>query len=180
MDKCRRNIRFVLTLKSIWQNKFSEVKILYTVHPWTIQGFGGQTFITLKLCRPSTSAGPTNLRLCILSNCGSGENAWESLLLQGDQTSQSQRKSAMNIHWKGWCWSQSSKTLATWCEELTHLKRPWCWERLKVRRKGRDGWMASPTQWTRVWISSRSWWWTGKPGVLQSMGSQRGGHDWVA
>ena len=152
MDKCRRNIRFVLTLKSIWQNKFSEVKILYTVHPWTIQGFGGQTFITLKLCRPSTSAGPTNLRLCILSNCGSGEDAWESLLLQGDQTSQSQRKSAMNIHWKGWCWSQSSYTLTTWCEEPTHWKRPWCWERLRAGGEGNDrewdGWMASWIQWT--------------------------------
>ena len=38
----------------------------------------------------------------------------------------------MNIHWKDWCWSWNSNTLATWCEELTHLKRPWCWERLKV------------------------------------------------
>ena len=60
----------------------------------------------------------------------------------------------------------SSNTLATWCKELTHLKRPWCWERLKARgegdNRGWDDWMASPTQWT----SSRSWWWTGKPGVL--------------
>ena len=56
--------------------------------------------------------------------------------------------------------------LATWCKELTHWKRPWCWERLKVRGEGDDrgwdGWMASPTQWTWVWVSSRSWWWTGK------------------
>ena len=66
--------------------------------------------------------------------------------------------------------------LATWCEELTHWKRPWCWERLKAGgeedHRGWDGWMASPTQWTWVWVSSGSWWWTGKPGVLQSMGSQ--------
>ena len=70
-----------------------------------------------------------------------------------------------------------------WCEELTHLKRPWCWERLKVGREGDDrgwdGWMASPTQWTWVWVNSRSWWWTRRPGILQSMGSQRVGHDWV-
>ena len=63
------------------------------------------------------------------------------------------------------------------------LKRPRCWERLKVGREGNnrgwDGWMVSPTQWTRIWASSRSWWWTGKPGVLQSMGSQRVGHDWA-
>ena len=88
----------------------------------------------------------------------------------------------LNIHWKDWCWSWNSNTLATWCEELTHLKRPWCWERLKVREgddRGWGGWMASPTQWARVWVSSRSWW-TGRPGVLQSMGSQRVGHDWTA
>ena len=66
---------------------------------------------------------------------------------------------------------------------MTHLKRPWWWERLKTRGEGDDrgwdDWMASPTQWTWVWVSSRSWWWTGKPGVLQSMGSQRVGHDWA-
>ena len=82
----------------------------------------------------------------------------------------------------------NSNTLATGCEELTHLKRPWCWERLKVGRKGDnrgwdaiqlDGWMASLTWWTWVWASSGSWRWTGKPGTLQSMGLQRAGHDWV-
>ena len=66
-------------------------------------------------------------------------------------------------------------SLATWCEELTHWKRPWCWERLRAGgegdNRGWDGWMASPTQRTWVWASSRSWWWTGRPGVLQSMGS---------
>ena len=89
----------------------------------------------------------------------------------------------LNIHWKDWCWSWNSNTLATWCEELTHLKRSWCWERLKVRGEGDDrgwdGWMASLTQWTWVWVSSGSWWWIGKPGMLQSMGLQRVGHDWV-
>ena len=74
-------------------------------------------------------------------------------------------------------------TLATWCEELTHLKRPWCWERLKAGAEGDDrgwhGWMASPTQWTWVWVDSGSWWWTGRPGVLHSMGSQRVRCDWV-
>ena len=66
---------------------------------------------------------------------------------------------------------------------LTHLKRPWCWERLTTRGEGDDrgwdGWMASLTQWTWVWVNSRSWWWTGRPRVLQSMGSQRVGHDWA-
>ena len=65
---------------------------------------------------------------------------------------------------------------ATWCEELTHLKRPWCWERLRAGGEGDDtgwdGWMVSPTQWTWAWVNSRSWWRTGRPGVLQSMGLQ--------
>ena len=88
-----------------------------------------------------------------------------------------------DIHWKDECWSWNSNTLATRCKELTHWKRPWCWERLKVGGEGDDrgwdGWMASPTWWTWIWASSRSWWWTGRPGVLQSMGSQWLGHDWV-
>ena len=70
-----------------------------------------------------------------------------------------------------------------WCEELTHWKRPWYWKRLKVGREGDDrewdSWMASPTQWTWVWMNFGSWWWTGKPGLLQSMGLQRIRHDWV-
>ena len=73
--------------------------------------------------------------------------------------------------------------LATWWEELTHLKRPWFWYRLKVRGEGDDrgwdGWMASPIQWTWVWVNSGSWWWTGRPGVLHSMGSQKFGHNFV-
>ena len=77
----------------------------------------------------------------------------------------------------------NSNTLATSCEELTHWKRPWCSERLKAGGEGDDrgwdGWMASLTQWTRLWASSESWWWTGRPGVLQSMGLQRVGHNWV-
>ena len=72
-------------------------------------------------------------------------------------------------------------TLATWWEKLTHLKRPWCWERLKAGEVGDDrrwdSWMASPTGWTWVRASSRNWWWTGKPGMLQSMGWQRVRHN---
>ena len=78
---------------------------------------------------------------------------------------------------------KSYNTLATWCEELTHWKRPWCWERLKAGGEGDDrgwnGWMTSPTRWTWVWASSGSWWWTGRPGVLQFMESQRVRHDWA-
>ena len=78
--------------------------------------------------------------------------------------------------------AETPNTVATWCEELTHWKITWCWERSKAREgddREWDGWMSLPTQWTTVGARSRSWWWTGKPGVLQSMGSQRVGHDWV-
>ena len=73
--------------------------------------------------------------------------------------------------------------LDTWCKGLTYWKRPWCWVRLKGGREGDDrgwnGWMASLTQLIWIWAGSRSWWWAGKTGVLQSMGSQRVGHYWM-
>ena len=78
---------------------------------------------------------------------------------------------------------ESASILATWWEELTYLKGPWCWQRLKVGGEGDnrrwDGWMASPTQWTWVWVNPGSRWWTGRPGVLQSMGLQRVRYDWA-
>ena len=81
------------------------------------------------------------------------------------------------------CWSWSSSTLATRCEEPTHWKIPWCWERLRTGGerddRGWDGWMSSLTQWTWVWVSSGRWWRIGNHGVLQSMRSQRVGHDWA-
>ena len=87
------------------------------------------------------------------------------------------------IHWKDWCWSWNSNTLATCCKKLTHLKRPCYWERLRAvgegDDRGWDGWMASLTRWTWVWVNSGSGWWTGRPGMLQSMGLQRVGDNWV-
>ena len=87
------------------------------------------------------------------------------------------------IHCKDWCWSWSSNALATWYKELTHWKRPWCWKRLEVEGerddRGCNGQMASLTQWIWVYVSSRSWWWTGKPGMLKSLRLQRVGHDWM-
>ena len=72
--------------------------------------------------------------------------------------------------------------LASWYEELIHLKRRWCWETLRARGEGDDrrwdGWMTSPTWWTWLWVNSGSWWWTGRPGVLQSVGSQS--QAWVS
>ena len=107
----------------------------------------------------------------------------ESLGLQGDPTSPFWRRSALGVLWKEWCWSWNCSTLATSCEELTHWKWPWCWEGLGAGGEGDDrgcnGWMASLTWWTWVWVNSGSWGWTGRPGVLRFMGSQRVGHDWA-
>ena len=118
----------------------------------------------------------------ILLNCGVGEDSWESLGLQGDPTSPFWRRSTRGFLWKEWCYRWSSSTLATSCEDLTHWKRLWCWEGLGAGGEGDDrgwdGWMASWTRWTWVWVNSGRWWWTGRPGMLWFMESQRVGHDW--
>ena len=105
---------------------------------------------------------------------GVWEDSWESLGLQGDPTSPFWRRSVLNVHWKDWCWSWNSNTLVTWCEELTHLKRSWCWERLRVGGEGDgrgwDGWMASLTQRTSVWVDSGCWWWQGGLDCYSSWG----------
>ena len=86
------------------------------------------------------------------------------------------KKISLSVHWKDWCWSWNSKGLATWCKELTQWKRPWCWERLKAGGEGLRWFSGIPSLWTWVWVSSGSWWWTGKPGVLHS---QKVRQDWV-
>ena len=79
----------------------------------------------------------------------------------------------MNIQY---LWNWRSNTFTDWCKEVTHWKISWCWERLKAGgegdNRGWNGWLASPTRWTWVWASSRSWLWSGRPGMLQSMESQ--------
>ena len=94
-----------------------------------------------------------------------------------------ERRSVLGVHWKDWSWSWNSTTLATWCEELAHLKRLWCWERLRAGGEGNDrgwdGWMASSTQWTWVWVNSGGWWLIGRSGVLWFMGLRRVGYDWA-
>ena len=88
----------------------------------------------------------------MLLNCGIGEDPWEFLGLQRDPISPFWRRSTLGFLWKDWCWSWNSSTLATSWEELTHWKRPWCWEGLGAGgegdNKGWDGWMASPTRCT--------------------------------
>ena len=115
-------------------------------------------------------------------NCGVGEDSWESLGLQGDQTNQSQRKSVLNIHWKDWSWSWIFSPLAIWCKYLAHSKRLWSWERLKVEgegdNRGWDGWMASLAQWTWAWVSTGVGDGQGSP-VCYFPWGHRVRYDWV-
>ena len=113
----------------------------------------------------------------MLLNCGAGEDSWVSL-------GQQEIKPTNLKGNQPWIFiGRTDTTLTTWCKEQTYWKRLWCWERLKVGREGDDrgwdGWVASPTWWTWIWASSGSWWWTGRPGLLQFMGSQRVEHDWA-
>ena len=72
--------------------------------------------------------------------------------------------------------AETPKSMATSCEELTHWQRPWCWEGLwaggEGDNRGWDGWMASLTWWSWVWVNFRGWWWTGRPGLPWFMGTQ--------
>ena len=89
--------------------------------------------------------------------------------------SPSKRKSFLNIHWKDWCWNWNSNTLATWWKNWLIGKDPDAgrdWGQEEKGTTGWDGWMASLTRWTWVWVKSGSWWWTGRPGMLQSRSSQ--------
>ena len=119
----------------------------------------------------------------MLLNCGVGEDSWESLGLQ-DPTSPFWKRLALRFFGRNDTKAETPVwSLATSCEELTLWKRLWCWEGLRAGGEGDDRgwdvWMASLTRWTWVWVNSGSWWWTGRPEVLQFMGSQRVGHDWV-
>ena len=113
----------------------------------------------------------------MLLNRGVGEDCWESLGLQVHPVSPSWRKSVLGVHWKDWCWSWNSNTLATWCEVLTYLKRPWCWERLRAGGEGDDrgwdGWIVSLTQWTWLWVDSGTWWWQGGPACCGLWGGKK-------
>ena len=119
----------------------------------------------------------------MLLNCGVGEDSWESLGLQGDPTSPSKGDQPWDFfgrndaeaetpvlwppHAKSWLIGKDSCAGRNWRAGGEGVDRGW------------DGWMASLTRWTWVWVNSGSWWWTGRPGVLWFMGSQRVGHDWA-
>ena len=112
-----------------------------------------------------------------------------SVVLEKTLASPLDCKEIQPVHPKGnqsWIFIKTDAEAETpifWPPDVKNWLTHWCWERLKVGGEGDesgwDGWMTSPTQWTRVWVNSRSWWWTGRPGVLQSMGLQRVGHNWA-
>ena len=118
----------------------------------------------------------------ILLNCGVGEDSWESLGLQGDPTSPFWRRSALDFFGRNdgkaetpvlWPPHAKSWLIGKYCD----AGRDWGQEEKGTTEDEMD-WMASLTRWTWVWVNSGSWWWTGRPGVLQFMGSQRVGQDW--
>ena len=109
----------------------------------------------------------------MLLHCGAGEDSWDCKI-----------KLLNPKGYQSWIFigrtdaeTEAPNILATWCKEPIHWKRPWCWEKLKAGGEGGDrgwdGYTASLTQWTWIWTNCRRYCRTGKPGVLQSMGSQR-------
>ena len=112
----------------------------------------------------------------MLLNCGVGEDSWESLGLQGDPNQLILKEISPEYSLEGLMLKLKLQYFGCLMQRTASLEKPWCWERLKAGGEGNDrgwdGWMASPTQWTWVWVNSGIWWWTGRPGVLQSMGSQ--------
>ena len=117
----------------------------------------------------------------MLLNCGVGEDSWESLGLQGDPNSPFWRRLVLGVLWKDWC---SFQTPVLWPPHVKSwlIGKDWCWDGLGAGEGDErvwDGWMASPTWWTWVWVNSGNEWWTERPGMLWFMGLQRVGHNWV-
>ena len=114
----------------------------------------------------------------MLLNCGFGEYSWEFFGWGGPKEVKQSILEEINPEYSlaGLMLKLKLQYLANWCKEPTNWKRSWFWERLKARGEGEDrgwnGWMVSLTHWTWLWVNSRRWWRTGKPNVLQSMGSQ--------
>ena len=158
--------------------------------PWTA-GHQASLSITnswslLKLMSIESVMPSYHLILCYpLSSCpqsfqASGSFQMSQLFASGGQSiGVSASTSGIRHSFSKSLWSSLA---ASW-EELTHWKRLWCWEGLGAGGEGDDrgwdGWKTSLTRWTWVWVNSRSWWWTGRPGVLQFMGLQRVEHDWA-
>ena len=113
--------------------------------------------------------------------CSVGEDSWESLARRSNQSILKEISPEYSL--EGLMLKLKLQYFGHLLWRADSWERPWCWETLKAGGEGDDrgwdGWMASPAQWTWVWVDSGSWWWTGRPGVLRFMGLQRVRHDWV-
>ena len=118
----------------------------------------------------------------MLLNCGVGEDSWVPWTARRSNLS-ILKEISPEYSLEGLMLNLKLQYFGHLMQRTDLLEKPWCWERLKVGGEGDDrawdGWMASLTWWTWVWVNSGSWWWTGRPGMLQSMGSQRIRHNWV-
>ena len=129
-----KNQRHYFAYKGPSSQSYGFSKVMYGCESWTIKNASNywtpnicQTIVkamvfplVMYYCESWTIKKAGNTEELMLLNCGVGEDSWKSLGLQRDKTSQSQRKSTLNIHWKNWCWSWNSKILASWCKEPTH------------------------------------------------------------
>ena len=119
----------------------------------------------------------------MLLNCGVGEDSWKSLGWRRESNQSILKEINCEYSLEGLMLKLNPQYFGHQMWRTDSLENPWCWERLRAGgegdNRGCDGWMALLTQWTWVWVSSGSWRWTGKPGLLQSMGSQTVGHDWA-
>ena len=124
-----------------------------------------------------------NTKELMLLNCGVGEDSWDSLGLQRDLTSPFLRRPVLGFLLRNYAKAESPVLWPPHSKSWPIGKKLWCWEGLGARGEGEDrgwdGWIASLTRCTWIWVNSGSWWWTGRPGVLQFMRSQRVGHDWT-
>ena len=117
----------------------------------------------------------------MLLNCGVGEDSWESLALQGDQSILKEISPGCSL--EGLMLKLKLQYFGHLMRRVDSLEKTLMLEGIGAGGEGDDrgwdGWMASPPQWMWVWVNSGSWWWTGRPGMLQFMGSQRVGHHWA-
>ena len=116
-------------------------------------------------------------------NCGVGEDFWESLGTARRSNQSILKEISPGCSLERLMFKLKLQYFGQLMWRAAHLKRPWCWERLRAGGEGDDrgwgDWMASLTQWTWIWVNSGSWWWTGRPGILRFMGLRRVGHNWV-